>query len=57
MDIKDKKYYINNMFDKVFCNDNYRNKKTHDLNDEASYFDDHEVMDEFRDNNRSSEEY
>lgn len=57
MDIKDRKHYVNNMFDKVFYNDKAKQKKVSDLNTEESYFEDHEIIDEYRDNKRSYEEY
>ena len=57
MDVKDKKKFINNLFDKAFYNDNSKFKrKVVDMESDNTY-EDREVLDKFIDNKRSFEEY
>ncbi len=57
MDVKDKKKFINRLFEKGFYNDNSKFKrKLVDMESDNTY-EDREVLDKFIDNKRSFEEY
>ena len=57
MDIKDKKKFINKLFGSAFYNEDRKSKRKELCEPDELSYDDHEIVESFRDNKRGCDEY